>query len=408
MRYKRETLIKALREWAEDNENEPFDPMPASASDLEEIWKALPEQHGFYSTRELRNYLFEVSYSYSVECTDKYDEYVEAHGEVAGVAFDDLAATFNIDPVVDALEHGKEYAYESVLGIVGGELSGPGMWSRALPLDDSTGLFFDGDFLRISGKISAPWHLGALNKIAQGVSMLIGASLSLGLGVRRETEALKGLDLPTLLSITEETGNEAAMRQERYDRELKHLVLCTTFAGKENQSEWDRGIAKREGILGLRDSWFRPLVNLWNDQTQRGRELWHSCEVFSRAHASWKPAETVFLCVMCLEGLLLPSYVTDESIGRLSEAVAFSLGRNPEERQNLRDLVKQLYAVRSKYVHQGGWTGYDFKNPGQRQKFLKDEEDVETKALDLAGRALRREILSTYHELSSVSRNRKG
>jgi hypothetical protein len=101
---------------------------------------------------------------------------------------------------------------------------------------------------------------------------------------------------------------------------------------------------------------------------------------------------------MCLEGLLLPSSETEASVNRLREAIAFLLGRTSEERKNYRELVKKLYEVRSKYVHQGHASAYQFKSNRERENLLDYDESLEKKAMELAELALQREILNSCDE----------
>jgi hypothetical protein len=56
---------------------------------------------------------------------------------------------------------------------------------------------------------------------------------------------------------------------------------------------------------------------------------------------------------MCLEGLLLEHSDKDNVTARLSEAVAYRLGRSAEDRDRLRKLTRKLYSLRSDYVHTG-------------------------------------------------------
>ena len=66
-----------------------------------------------------------------------------------------------------------------------------------------------------------------------------------------------------------------------------------------------------------------------------------------------KVRETSFLMFMiALESLILPKKNTELNY-RLSQRVTWLLGRNLDERRNLKKLIKELYDTRSEIVHSG-------------------------------------------------------
>ena len=66
-----------------------------------------------------------------------------------------------------------------------------------------------------------------------------------------------------------------------------------------------------------------------------------------------KVRETSFLMFMiALESLVLPKRAQELNY-RLSQRVTWLLGRNLDERQNLKKLIKKLYVTRSEIVHSG-------------------------------------------------------
>lgn len=374
MAYDRENLKRLLSNWAQ-NIDLPGEPVSLSKDKLEAIYLALPPDHGFRSVRELERFFSGWHF---------LDTYFDRNDEEAEVNID-------VDAILPSLEHGQEYRYECILGETGGALSSAEMWHDPIRLDDSTALTLGlGEtVLRVVGKTTAPWHRGALNITKGYVSTLIGASLALDLAVRKQANE-RGYDLSGFLSVTEASRNE-----QHKSTELNDAIICTYFTGR-TPSAMDQKRAEKEGVEELRNGWFRPIVKLWSDNTPRGVELKRACEVLCQAHASWEPAEVVWLCVMCLEGLLLPSDEESASTSRIKEAVAFLLGKTHENRRYYRNIIDKLYEVRSKYVHQGVWSGHEFRNAYQRQKILNAEEDIESKALEVAKSALKLEILNAY------------
>ncbi|MEW5738178.1 MAG: hypothetical protein AB1938_04595 [Myxococcota bacterium] len=60
-----------------------------------------------------------------------------------------------------------------------------------------------------------------------------------------------------------------------------------------------------------------------------------------------------------LESLLLEA--KEELSARVADAVAFLLGQSQADRKRLRDQVKDLYNVRSKYIHEGEYQGDEMR-----------------------------------------------
>lgn len=386
MPYNRNTLKDLLFEWAVHGVH--GGEYRLSSATLEEIYRALPNDRGFASTNELRSFL---TIWWSRSSDDYYDDCADSGNEERQSSID-REIEESVNSVINDLEKGKEYRYECGLGLCTGRLSSAEMWSRHIQLDHSTRLRCEDRFVKLVGVVSAPWSPNAVRKIEQMVRTVLGASIALHLASLRDapTHLHDVTGLP-LLRLSSSDVAEVALY-----RDLAYTIVSTRFAGRENETELEQARTKRLEPVELREHWFRPLVKLWANQTERGNELKHACEVLCRAYGSWEPAEMVFLSVMCLEGLLLPSNEKEGNTNRLKEAVAFLLGRTSEERKTYRELVGKLYDVRSKYVHQGLRSSYDeFKNSHQRGRMLEPEESLEKKALELAELALQREILSS-------------
>lgn len=95
--------------------------------------------------------------------------------------------------------------------------------------------------------------------------------------------------------------------------------------------------------------------NLLKEDTTKnsvGKLLLTSVCLAGKASAE-KVRETSFLMfVIALECLVLPEGNTELNY-RLSQRVAWLLGGNPGERQNLKNLIKELYGTRSNIIHNG-------------------------------------------------------
>ncbi len=113
----------------------------------------------------------------------------------------------------------------------------------------------------------------------------------------------------------------------------------------------------------------------------RGLVLRRAGRLYLQAVAAGELGMTISSAFMCLEGLLLDRTVKDEVTGRLTEAVAYRIGKGATERKKLREQLKKLYELRSQYVHTGYVTGVKGLDGSPREL-----------ALEMARRALRREI----------------
>jgi hypothetical protein len=82
---------------------------------------------------------------------------------------------------------------------------------------------------------------------------------------------------------------------------------------------------------------------------------------------------------MCLEAILLERSTMDNVLSRLVEAVAYRVGTSPAHRTQLRREVKQLYEIRSRYVHTGDAGASAWLRPRER-------------CLEIAANVLQREI----------------
>ena len=366
MTYDLSLLRKAIRKFF--NELEQGEVMERLTPDLEAIYQILPPNHGFRSADELGWYLNEK-----------------------------LAEDPNEEDLAYALADGeRDYDFAFPLGRLIGWLEEEAVWKSPFALTGTYSLTRvelpnerpPRSNLQLSGTVVAPWLPGAVRNIERQAETVVGASLAVGVAERWYFES-PGIE------------NEAKMRVGKafypIDRELADAVCNTSFEAQLAQTELEQGRLIRQGLVGTRDDLLRPLVVLMGDNTDRGHALRHACSVFLRAYACWDPGETVFLCIMCLESLLLPSDSKEATTNRLMEAVAYLLGKSPSERAEYRSLVDKLYDVRSKHVHNGTWTGYDFKNPNQRGKLLSIREGLESRSLNLVKQVLKREIANTYN-----------
>ena len=88
-------------------------------------------------------------------------------------------------------------------------------------------------------------------------------------------------------------------------------------------------------------------------ESQQFSAVRNACRAAVNADEAEDLGIRVTLAFSCLEALLLSRNSKDSVLARLAEAVAFSLANSADERERVRRRVKELYDVRSAFVHTG-------------------------------------------------------
>jgi hypothetical protein len=101
------------------------------------------------------------------------------------------------------------------------------------------------------------------------------------------------------------------------------------------------------------DPRLRALRNLLSNNSTQGEELRNAARLLFDSFAALEPGMAIALAFMSMEAVLLDSKTKESIVARLSEAVAYRLGRSAEQRKNLRKQVSKLYDARSSFVHTG-------------------------------------------------------
>jgi hypothetical protein len=82
-------------------------------------------------------------------------------------------------------------------------------------------------------------------------------------------------------------------------------------------------------------------------------KLRHAAALLLKASVTRDIELALTYAFMCLEGLLLEATATDNVLSRLVEAVTYRIGTSPKHRAEVRRELKELYNLRSRYVHTG-------------------------------------------------------
>ncbi len=212
--------------------------------------------------------------------------------------------------------------------------------------DDDTGWSTHSAQLR--GKVSAYSREVALDESCRMIREAIGALVALGLAsVYVDWWRDDELDF----TLTGGMVLEGDPEPPRPPGELIDLVFKThieDYAG----SQLDQARAVRTSAHSA-NRVVTQLGRLWHDKSEHAQGIRTACGLYARGEAATDPGVAVINYAMCLEGLLLERKHTENVGARLSEAVAYRLGKSPSERERLRESTRSLYKLRSEYVHTG-------------------------------------------------------
>ena len=115
--------------------------------------------------------------------------------------------------------------------------------------------------------------------------------------------------------------------------------------------------------------------------TVRADQLRSASRFFLQGVAGDDAAQAILSLFTCLEATLLEQEKNEAVTARLTEAVAFRLGRSASDRDAIRKRLKKLYDFRSRVVHQGdrtiGWESLDELAALARAVLAREVEELE-------------------------------
>jgi hypothetical protein len=127
----------------------------------------------------------------------------------------------------------------------------------------------------------------------------------------------------------------------------------TRFSLPPDLTELEKHVHAAGDVTKALDRQLRFVTKVLAGNSSRAAEIRNACRLAVDAADGDEFGVAITLAFACLEGLLLARTTKDEVLGRLSEAVAHSLGHTFDERASLRKQVKRLYEARSGFVHTG-------------------------------------------------------
>jgi hypothetical protein len=97
----------------------------------------------------------------------------------------------------------------------------------------------------------------------------------------------------------------------------------------------------------------RQLRRVMGSADDHAKKLQRAAALLLKASVTRDIELAITYAFTCLEGILLEATKTENVLSRLAEAVAYRIGTSPKHRTELRQELRHLYDVRSRYVHTG-------------------------------------------------------
>lgn len=221
---------------------------------------------------------------------------------------------------------------------------------RGLRIETEKG---DAGRILLRGSVTAPTEPGAITRIERQIESILGVSLA--------------LDLCAMLLMLPGTSPQIAVEISPHNEAIPSLLTAepargvagAVFQRPASASEIERKLIEAGNPSRGLERYGRNLTGILEATDERATELRNAASLLLRASVTSDVGLVVTYSFMCLEAILLDPATTDNILGRLSEAVAYRIGKTAQHRSQLRKDVKELYNFRSRYVHTGrlAWSG---------------------------------------------------
>jgi hypothetical protein len=200
----------------------------------------------------------------------------------------------------------------------------------------------------------------ARSAVPRLLDQVIGAFRALGLsspaGLGMPPVLFTGDPRPTITAATVRLDGDWAMGEhEEFVLPPAYALRLRSerFALPADLTDLEQGSLRREDLTRALSRRVRSMRTLFGGESPRANDLRNACRLALVADESDDFGVFIALAFSCLEGLLVSDDSKEDTVARLAEAVAFSLGKSFDERNVLRTRVKKLYKTRSAFVHTG-------------------------------------------------------
>jgi hypothetical protein len=201
----------------------------------------------------------------------------------------------------------------------------------------------------VTGHVSAPTVRAAVRAAERRVREMIGAALALNMASLGYT----GPEKKVVKVKIQIDPNPHSSKKLFLSPESANIVARTFFHTPREVTDLEAAQIKKGNVPAAADRTTRQLTKLISDGSGRGEEIRNAGRLYLGAATTPDLGMCLVYSFMCLEGLLLERSHSDNVQARLTEAVAYRIGTSAKDRQDLRRRIKQVYDLRSRYVHTG-------------------------------------------------------
>lgn len=197
--------------------------------------------------------------------------------------------------------------------------------------------------MELVGCIQAPFQNRVLDRVEGYIKSIAGTSFACGIA-RYYYARLSTVPIVRIEDSEEKINLDAGVGA---------LAAGTVFGLPEDLDQIKTRRAKTKGLTDALGPTLNRIAYVTTSTEVRATALRSAAILFADAIAATTPGRSVTFALMALEAVLLERSNTDTILARLKEAVAYRLGRSPDERSDLRKHIGRLYEFRSSFVHTG-------------------------------------------------------
>jgi len=193
--------------------------------------------------------------------------------------------------------------------------------------------------VELSGCVSAVIEYRAVEKVETVVKPVVGLALALGMAEYWPSERHADVLL----------NGEPTPLHPAFDAVISGMRLKTP----EDLNDLEARRAHKEGASAALELRARRLAAVMRSPSARSAELRNAAGLLFDAVGAREGGLGIALAFMSMEAVLLERKAKNDRVALLREAVAYRVGAVAEERTKLRKTVKDLYDLRSDFVHTG-------------------------------------------------------
>jgi len=329
--------------------------------DVETIYRSLGDKPPFAGIWELAEYLATVCFR--IWCESYWTQHVDEDAAILRLTCS-LIAPARSYSVAAPLVLVSHESIELDLGTEPPRLMK--VSSRPTRMDDVSGVLT----VELTAQVEAATEYGAIQRLEHAMEALLGASLALGLTKLRTRIPGEPPDIQVNISPCDEG--------ERFflNPQLASAVTTIMFSASD-LTDVESSRLEKGGFQDAFAGRFETLQRVMSVPSGRTSELLNAARLHLLSGSTADGGMAILLSLLSMEAVLLERSASESILARLSEAVAYRIGTSARARADLRKELRELYKLRSEYVHTG--------------TIVRNQEQV-WRAQELCAQVLRREM----------------